>query len=427
MKVFIVKQDGLVKCIEEFKERWHRNSYDSLSLSIIDDDRRDRSATAISGHFLLLQLFAYILLQNRALPRDREDFCIHCQKIFRKNYENDKNEKQLRKMDKQLREFKEDVDADDAVLRWYTKESFLYPMLNETLRTNDVVTLFHSRYVIRQLNEQLIKRQFNSPVRVYRGQRMSTVEAELLAKSKGKLVCMKSFLSTSLNREIAEMFAGGKTPPNTEGIAYVMFIIDAIPSENNKKLRSFADITGSSYFGASEREILFMSGSVFQITNVEQDVNGQWVISMTTCDQEDIVLETLFSWIGDRQNTNETDGEICHRFGELLLSVGMTYETEKFYHHMLKEHNLFPPNNNEFARCYHMLGKAALLAENANSQWEKASNRQPLPNNENEESKKLLQRLRRAKPEFFHYSQENPPTSTSKQSDQLSHPILSML
>ena len=427
MKVIIVKQDGLVKRIEEFKERWHRNSCDSLSLSIVPDDRTDRSATAISGDFLLLQLFAYILLRNRALSRDREDFCTRCQKVFRKNYENNKNENQLKKMDEQLRKFKEDIDADDAVLRWYTKDSFLYRILNETLRTDDVVILFHSRYVIRQLNEQLIKRQFNSPVRVYRGQRMSTVEAELLGKSKGKLVCMKSFLSTSLDRRIAEIYADVETHSNTEETACVIFIIDAIPSENNKKLRPFADITESSHFGASESEILFMLGSVFQITNVEQDVNRRWVISMTTCDQGDIVLDTLFSWIGDRQNINETDGEICHRFGELLLGIGMPYETENFYHHLLKEHNLFPPNDNELARCYHMLGKAVLateLAESDNSWWEKASNRQPLRNNDcckNEESKKLLQRLRQAKSEFFHYSHETPPTSISKQSDQLSH------
>ncbi|CAF2944639.1 unnamed protein product [Rotaria sp. Silwood2] len=129
---------------------------------------------------------------------------------------------------------------------------------------------------------------------------MSNVEAKLLAKSVGQLVCMKSFSSTSIDLGIAEMYANIEAQSNTEEVAFVIFIIDAIPSENNRRLRPSVDIAESSQFGTKENEILFMLGSVFCIENVEQDVNRRWIF-------------------GDGQNVNETDDDTFHSFGVLLL------------------------------------------------------------------------------------------------------------
>ncbi|CAF3498000.1 unnamed protein product [Rotaria sp. Silwood2] len=115
------------------------------------------------------------------------------------------------------------------------------------------------------------------------------------------------------------MYANIEAQSNTEEVAFVIIIIDAIPSENNRRLRPFADITESSHFGTKENEILFMLGSVFRITNVERDVNRRWIVSMTACDQEDIELNKLFSWFGDEKNVNGTDDDTFHSFGVLLL------------------------------------------------------------------------------------------------------------
>ncbi|CAF1689601.1 unnamed protein product, partial [Adineta ricciae] len=121
------------------------------------------------------------------------------------------------------------------------------------------------------MHQQLVERQIKSPIRVYRGQRMSNIEVDLLADSIGKLVSMKSFLSTSLDRKVAETFADIQVGSTDDETVFVIFIIDAIPNEINKTLRPFGDITDISYFNEAEKEILFMVGAVFRITNVAQD------------------------------------------------------------------------------------------------------------------------------------------------------------
>ncbi|CAF1171122.1 unnamed protein product [Adineta steineri] len=329
----------------------------------------------------------------RALSSDREEFCAQCMRVFESKYELEKKESWLKKIVEELRKFQEDIDDEDAVLKWYTKNSFVYRILNESLRTDDVGMLFHSRYVIRELNEQLIKRQCNDPVLVYRGQRMSHVEAELLGKSIGQRVSMKSFLSTSRDRRIAEIFADAGAQSDAKEVAFVIFIINANPDENNTRLRPFADITKTSVFEEAENEILFMLGTVFRITNVAQDMNRRWIVSMTACNQEDMELNQLFSWFKDGHSISGTDDETFHSVGMLLLGMGMPYETDRLYRHMLSEYKLFPPDDVELARCYHMLGKAALvagLAESANSWWEQPPNCQQVNDDERCKNEQII-------------------------------------
>lgn len=357
----VLQFDDLIKSVQAFSERWHRHATDFFAYTTLNIRRLNRSSTNINSSFLFSQLLVDLLLRMKPLETDREDFCVHCIKICQKKYGNNENEVYLKRVLEQIREFQVDIYSTQTALRWYTKSAFLYDIVNNSFRTNDVETIFHSRFVIREMHQQLMKRQIDSAIRVYRGQRMSNTEAELLGDSIGKLVSMKSFLSTSLDLIVAEIFAGIESSNTDEEIAFVIFIIDAIPSESNKTLRPFGDITDISYFATAEQEILFMVGSVFRITNVAQDLNRRWIISMTMCDQEDIELNKIFSWVKDEQNINGTDGNPYYDFAALLLAMGKLDEAQNFCHNLLHEYSLFPPKNNELATCYYMLGKAAVL------------------------------------------------------------------
>lgn len=320
----------------------------------------NRSSTHINSSFLFSQLLIDLLLCAKPLENDREDFCAHCMQIYQQNYEDDKNEVYLKNVLEQIRKFQVDVYSTETTLKWYTMNAFLYDIVNKSFRTNDVETIFHSRFVIREMYQQLMTRQMNSIVRVYRGQRMRNIEADLLGESIGKLVSMKSFFSTSLDRKVAEIFGGIESENTDEETAFVIFIIDAIPSETNKTLRPFGDITDISYYDTAEKEILFMVGSVFRITNVAQDFNKRWIISMTLCDQEDIDLNKIFSWLKDKQNINGADNNPYYEFATLLLAMDMPNEAQKFCDNLLQKYSLFLPKNNELAKCHYLLGKAAL-------------------------------------------------------------------
>ncbi len=74
-----------------------------------------------------------------------------------------------------LSEF-ERTDSLDKASWWYTQESILYKMLNESLRAQNIDVLLLFRFFISDIYEQLKQEQYQSPIQVYRGQVMSTNE-----------------------------------------------------------------------------------------------------------------------------------------------------------------------------------------------------------------------------------------------------------
>jgi hypothetical protein len=88
-----------------------------------------------------------------------------------------------------INEFKENYSLDKSIW-WYKRETFLYRLLNESLRTQNIDLLFGLRFLIR----------------LYRGQLISDEELDILKQSKGKLISMNSFFSTTLNRQVGLFF-----------------------------------------------------------------------------------------------------------------------------------------------------------------------------------------------------------------------------
>ena len=101
-----------------------------------------------------------------------------------------------------VHEFENEYSSDKA-LWWYTRDSFLYKMLNKALRVQNIDLLFLFRFVIGDIYQQLKQNQCQSPVRVYRGQVISNDELNTLQQSIGEFISINSFFSTSTNRHKA--------------------------------------------------------------------------------------------------------------------------------------------------------------------------------------------------------------------------------
>ncbi|CAF5018139.1 unnamed protein product, partial [Rotaria socialis] len=131
---------------------------------------------------------------------------------------------------------------------WYTRESFLYRLMNKALRVRNTELIFLFRTVIRDIYEQLVVHQCQKRVIVYRGQILSIMEYKKLEKSCGSIISLNSFLSTSLNRRIAERFVQKNMHLCASGdYVVVIFEIEADPSvvgtmKNGKNRRPFAQI-----------------------------------------------------------------------------------------------------------------------------------------------------------------------------------------
>ncbi|CAF3392105.1 unnamed protein product [Rotaria socialis] len=104
--------------------------------------------------------------------------------------------------EQEINEFKRNYHQKSAVW-WYTKEIFLYGMLNRGLRSLDMETMSKLGFFIRKLHlelEQLHKEQsasFKKSFTVYRGQGLSQQDFQNLMDSKGGLFSFSNFLSTS--------------------------------------------------------------------------------------------------------------------------------------------------------------------------------------------------------------------------------------
>jgi hypothetical protein len=152
--------------------------------------------------------------------------------------------------------------------------------LNKAIRTENWDMLFAVRFFIADIHRQLVRlhqaycsmlrSSHISSLTVYRGQRMTSEELELLkASSVGSdgIVRINSFLSTTLDRNVALMYAGDGSEREVMGESVLFEIKIDLQSSTN---HPFADIREFSHF-KDEQEILFSLVPMFTITDcVEQ-------------------------------------------------------------------------------------------------------------------------------------------------------------
>ncbi|CAF3981779.1 unnamed protein product, partial [Rotaria magnacalcarata] len=158
---------------------------------------------------------------------------------------------------------------------------------------------------LNDIYEQLLAHQCQKRVTVYRGQVLSIVEYKKLEKSCGSIISLNSFLSTSLNRRIAEGFVQQNKHLCASGDhVVVIFEIEADPAvvrmKNGNNRRPFTQIDELSYYG-EESEVLFMLGSIFQLNEISHDQSSSSlsadatmsIIRMTLCSDHDNDLKQL--------------------------------------------------------------------------------------------------------------------------------------
>ncbi|CAF4872024.1 unnamed protein product, partial [Rotaria sp. Silwood1] len=182
-------------------------------------------------------------------------------------------------------EFEQTYTVNDAI-KWYTKDTFVYKLVNRALRTQDLECLFVLRFYLRNLTHCL-KNEWNewrnatnsgSIVTLYRGQVVNKEFRLDLLKRQGMLVSANGYLSTSQKEEVAKMFASVGTRL-TEGES-VLFDINVDLHDSNS---AFANISRFSQMD-HEEEVLFDLDTTFRIENVIQEYEDNvpyWRVRMS--------------------------------------------------------------------------------------------------------------------------------------------------
>lgn len=164
--------------------------------------------------------------------------------------------------------------------RLYTKQCFLFQLVNETLRDNDRTKLdtlgpfcyLLYNYIGNRHNEYLsLTYQFKqlvhlkervTSITVYRGEELSHDQIEVYKQAVGENVFFKwlSFVSTSKVRGVAEMFGSN-----------VLYIIEIQGLSHNDQFVDLSPIA----FNPEEQEILLRPGVRFRIKSSEYDPRSE--------------------------------------------------------------------------------------------------------------------------------------------------------
>ncbi|UJR31907.1 hypothetical protein I4U23_019381 [Adineta vaga] len=312
----------------------------SLSINIFKPiNEKLGTLKGLNDGFIHYQILTDVLLRMKITNEDFYELMCLC----RSEINNDQDELKI------LHEFQETYSSTQA-LWWYTRESFVYLLLNLALRFQDIDLLYLFRFFICDLQNQLKIYQCTESIRVYRGQYMSEEELQILKSSLGQFISTNAFLSTSISMDEALSFLDHKLL--TDNFQRVLFVIDANPKI--KGIKPFANIASQSYF-PDEQEILFMIGSIFQIMKIYfSNKENVWIIHMTLSNDSKHELKSVFDLMKNEYGAGETG---LLSLGRILRQMGKFDQAEKFYQRFLDEKQ--DENDQNLAQCYHLLGNNA--------------------------------------------------------------------
>ncbi|CAF3527003.1 unnamed protein product [Adineta steineri] len=325
---------------EEFQDDfWIEEHHWYTEYSIGDDSAMIYTIPYISER---LQLFKDVILH---LPEDDEEAKEEMIDVCRQYYRNN------RQFLKQIDEFQEDYHQ-DASIDWYTKDGFIYRLINTALRTENIEQLYRFRYYIADLSKQLrveyqkFKLGDENIIVLHRGTIMTRNEAEQLQANKGQLIAVNTYWSTSRNKTVAHMFIHNQQ--NDADLVAVLFQIECNTQDEHNSV-IFADIAGYSEI-PDEDEVLFDIGAVFRIENITQgtiDTPDVLVVQMKTTNEGQDVLEEYRNQNREEMNVESPTIMLC----TILKRMGKFDQS-----HQLLQRLLDHPNGQNLIHIHNRLG-----------------------------------------------------------------------
>ncbi|CAF1148463.1 unnamed protein product [Didymodactylos carnosus] len=321
-----------------------RSSNNELPMSVMPTDASNKQEAS----FMYFRLLIDILLRtDNSHSGAKRGMISECRQQYAEN------DVELANID----DFEKNYSSDKAIW-WYTRECFVYRMLNKALRISDIDMLFKLRFFIKDLHNQLEQLHLRDKATtdsmiVYRGQGMVTEDFQKLRTNIGGFLSMNIFLSTATRRDVALSFAQlSLHRPAVESVLFEMTI------DTRKCPRPFHNVENMSYFRA-EQEILFSLGTVFRIVSVKQLDCGIWNVKLILNGEEDDQLRRL---------TNHMKKEIqgpndFFIIGKLLLKMGEYDRAEQFHLIMLEN---ISDNEPDVGYIYNQLG--LIYRERGNNQ-----------------------------------------------------------
>ncbi|CAF1403186.1 unnamed protein product [Adineta ricciae] len=323
-----------------------------IGISMFDQEKQNttRDLTKNMAGFLWFQILLQVLKELQHDDQAKNEMLEMCSNYYR--MQDDQSELA------QIEEYRTTYKKEQAI-HWYTRDSFLYKLLNKALRTEDVRSLFSFRTFIVDLCAQiddLHRKQFGTGnaqiMLLFRGQRMTNREHAQLLTSQNKLVSTNGFISATKSIDVARGFAFQNTLSND--LIPVLFQIQV--SSRLEHVR-FADIAAHSVY-QGEAEVLFSLGAAFKITNVHEG-SGDHSLTVVTMVATDDGYKSVNRYINaSRAEYESEDKKVI--LGRLLLDMGQYRESRDYFTDLIDytSKRRGTSDSLEFAPFYHNKGRA---------------------------------------------------------------------
>jgi tetratricopeptide (TPR) repeat protein len=229
-------------------------------------------------------------------------------------------------------EFEREYSSDTAI-KWYTRDCFVYRLVNKALRTENIDNIFLYRFFIADLYRQLERLYLQyvhshnaSILTCYRGQLVPIKEFEKIKSSINQYISINTFFSTSTSSSVAvDFFINGGQQYDA---ACVLFEIQV---DITIQTKPFAPIHKWSV-NSDEHEVLFTMGTIFKIESCDE-LDGFWHIKLTLSAEPDQALKALLNHYEIK--IGETSSLLI--FGEFLHKINELDKAERYYHLLTRE------------------------------------------------------------------------------------------
>ncbi|CAF1270435.1 unnamed protein product [Adineta ricciae] len=236
---------------------------------------------------------------------------------------------------------------------WYTRNSFLSPMLTQALRLldGDIITRMAffivdlHRYIKNLRREQIPDDASTVNYVVCRGQGLSKADFKQLEKNQGGLISFNNFILTNRCYQVGLKFAKQAIQnPDLIGILFVIKV-DSIDS-----VTPFASIYNSDHC-SNKADVIFSMPAIFRIQKITRLDRSQrlYQVDLLFVKNNDKTLSVI-----DRQVQEESllNAEGWFRLCFILSSIGDFKKAEQIYQTLLDQTN----DENEEANIYYQLG-----------------------------------------------------------------------
>ncbi|CAF3923759.1 unnamed protein product [Adineta steineri] len=223
---------------------------------------------------IILDLSKHLLIHVKPISTSQATFVTQCKEYYKDNAT----------ILQQINDFEEWYEPDMAIF-WYTRDNFLYRLLNKAFRqkNRDLIWLMH--FFIVDLYEQLrsdclVQSRYGWATEVYRGQLMNKEELNALKFSLHSTLSVNTFFSTTVKREIALIFSGAGASGHLidDDLQPVLFQICCNGCDFEQ--HTFANIKQRSING-DEEEVMFVPGTMFLFQKLFYDDNEKvWIANL---------------------------------------------------------------------------------------------------------------------------------------------------